>query len=470
MGANHGGQTMKKNFVLIIGCLLLLTNCSENIPTQDVALDQLNNLYKEGYNVNELALRLGCTVQNVVDILQMKESIDDPLCLAIDSIYKLDKDEDIMPVNKIGKSACECLWQIYTKAQNLPLTAQYTNVGVSSVGNALTRRKALNYEDSIKVLVAYINDVNELDTIPTHIDITPYFYNNNEGIGNIKIPRDYTLMYKGFPDEQKLRLSYYIWQAEQFELKANANLEKSINNRITNRVSNSVADFVNDDVDSYVNTAKCFFKDDIETNKFYYDKFKKRLDEKQLRADIREEIVNFCVSINCSRILAVNEVLGYNENVDNLSIAQKMALNRTMTRMEGLQTALNNKKAEFGNETLVNGAMLLPLILNPETGTGAAVAVGGTRLSATALAKSLPALGKSLFAYIGFDSLYKNLYKALTGDELDSSKAIKKLQKSMDKELNMQLKKQVNAHGSYKLMLDQNTKQYYNNIRKDLGL
>lgn len=457
---------MKKIFVLIIGCLLLFANCSEKMSSQDVALSQLNDLYKEGYNVNELALRLGCTEKNVVDILQMKENIDDPLCWAIDSIYKLDKNEDIMPVNKIGKSASECLWQIYTKAKNLPLTAQYINVGVSSVGNALTRRKSLNYEDSIKVLVAYINDVNELDTIPTHIDITPYFYNNNEGIGNIKIPRDYTLMYNGFSDEQKLRLSYYIWQAEQFELKANANLEKSINERITNRVSNSVADFVNDDIDSYVNTAKCFFKDNIETKKFYYDKFKKRLDERQLQTDIREEIANYCVSINCSRILAVNEVLGYNENVDNLSIAQKVTLNRIMTRMEGLQTALSNKKAEFGRETVVNGAMLLPLILNPGSGTAAA----GTKISATALAKSLPAMGKSMLAYIGFESLYKIMYEAYTGDELDSSKAIKKLQKSMNKDLNMQLKKQVSAHGSYKQMLDQNTKQYYDNIRKDLGL
>ena len=457
---------MKKIFVLIIGCLLLFANCSEKMSSQDVALSQLNDLYKEGYNVNELALRLGCTEKNVVDILQMKENIDDPLCWAIDSIYKLDKDEEIMPVNKIGKSASECLWQIYTKAQNLPLTAQYTNVGVSSVGNALTRRKALNYEDSIKVLVAYINDVNELDTIPTHIDVTPYFYNNNEGIGNIKIPQDYTLMYKGFSDEQKLRLSYYIWQAEQFELKANANLEKSINDRITNRVTNSIADFANDDVDSYWNTMKCLFKDDIETKKFYCDKFKKRLDEKQLQTEIREEIANYCVSINCSRILAVNEVLGYNENVDNLSIAQKVALTRIMTRMEGLQTALNNKRAELGKETLVNGAMILPLVLAPATGSAAV----GTKLSATALAKSLPAMGESMLAYIGFDSLYKNLYEALTGDELDSSKAIKKLQKSMDNELNLQLKKQVNAHGSYKLMLDQNTKQYYDNLRKDLGL
>lgn len=313
---------MKRIFVLVIGCLLLFVNCSENTSSQSKALEQLNNLYKEGYNVSELALRLRCTEKDVVDILQLKEEIDIPLCEAIDSIYKLNEDENIIPIYKLGESASECLWKLYTKAQNLPLTSQYTNVGVSAVGNALTKRRALNYEDSIKVLVAYINDMNELDTIPTHIDITPYYYNNNEGIGNIKIPRDYSLLYSGISDEQKLRLSYYIWQAEQFELKANANLEKSINSRITNYVSNSIAEFVNDDVDSYWNTLICCLKNDTEEKKFYYSKFKNRFDEKQLQANIREEIESYCVSINCSRILAVNEVLGYNENENNLSIAQ----------------------------------------------------------------------------------------------------------------------------------------------------
>ena len=178
---------MKRFFVFVMGCLLLFVNCSEDTSSQSKALEQLNNLYKEGYNVSELALRIGCTEKDVVDILQLKEEIDNPLCEAIDSIYKLNEDENIIPIYKLGKSASECLWKLYTKAQNLPLTSQYTNVGVSAVGNALTKRRALNYEDSIKVLVAYINDMNELDTIPTHIDITPYYYNNNEGIGNISI-------------------------------------------------------------------------------------------------------------------------------------------------------------------------------------------------------------------------------------------------------------------------------------------
>ena len=44
------------------------------------------------------------------------------------------------------------------------------------------------------------------------------------------------------------------------------------------------------------------------------------------------------------------------------------------------------------------------------------------------------------------------------------------MQKSMNIELNKKLKKQNNNPSSYKHLLDENTKQYYNNIRKDLGL
>ena len=121
----------------------------------------------------------------------------------------MNENEDIIPVNKLGKSASECLWNIYTKAQNLPLTSQYIDVGVSAVGNALTKRKSLEYDDSIKVLVAYINNMNNLDTIPTHINIASYYYNNNEGIENIKIPRDYSLWYKGVSSEQLIKLSYF---------------------------------------------------------------------------------------------------------------------------------------------------------------------------------------------------------------------------------------------------------------------
>lgn len=454
--------------VLLFFSLVVFSGCKEKMSEQDVAYVQLQELYRVGYNVKELSVRLNCSEQEIVDILQGKEKVDLSLCQLIDSVSKLNRDDDIIPVNKLGKSASECLWQIYTKAQNLPLTAQYTKVGVSEVGNALTKRKALDYGDSIKVLVAYIDNVNELDTIPTHINIAPYYYNNNEGIGNIKVPRDYTLLYRDASSEELLKLSYFIWQAEQFELKANANLEKSINSRITNYVSKSMTDFADKDIDSYWNSIRCLFKNDKETKKFYYDKFRDRFDEKKLQSDIREEIANYCVSINCSRVLAVNEVVGYDENVNNLSISQKIALKKAISRMEGVQVALSQKKADLGRETLVNGSLIISLIAAVLSQPEATVVGSGLTLANSWSAFS--ATGTGLLSYIGFDSLYGNLYKAVTGEELNSQVAVDKCKKKMTEELKRKMEQQVNRPGGYKYLLDENTKLYYNNLRKDLGL
>lgn len=330
------------------------------------------------------------------------------------------------------------------KGKNLPLTSQYTNVGVSEVGNALTKRKVLGYVDSLKVLVAYINNVNDLDSIPSHINVTPYYYNYNEGIRNIKVPRDYTLLYKGASDEQMLKPSYFIWQAELFELKANANLEKSINKRITDYVSQSVSDFVDKDVDSYLNAIKCLLKDENEKKQFYQDKFKERFDEKQLQSLVREEILSYCVSVNCSRILAVNEVLGYDENVNNLDIAQRVVLKKAISKMEGMQAALSQKKVEMARDAIL-------ILVQPNVA-----------------AASLPySLVEGGLAYIGYDYLFGKFYKAVVGEELDSEDAKESLRKAMGRELS---RKVINQAGDYKQNLDMNTKQYYGNLRKDLGL
>lgn len=303
-----------------------------------------------------------------------------------------------------------------------------------------------------------VNNINDLDTIPTHINVTPYYYNYNEGIGNIKVPRDYSLLYKNASDEQLLKLSYFIWQAEQFELKANAYLAKSINERITKYVSNSVSDFVNKDVDSYWNMIRCKLKDGKEKKQFYSDKFKERFNEKQLQADVREEIASYCVSINCSRILAVNEVLGYDENVNNLDIVQKVVLKKAISRMEGMQAALKQKSHEAGREAL---ALSIPLAL---------VVVAQPQSAPLLSLANATNFVEGGLAYAGYEQVFGDFYKAIVGEELDSEKAMEKMQKTMQKELTGKLIKQVNRKGAYKQMLDQNTKLYYSNLRKDLGL
>lgn len=103
-------------FVLICG-VLLFSGCGEKRPRQDVALEQLTNLYTSGYNVKELSLRLGCSEKEFVSFLQGMAKIDNSLCQPIDSLSQLNGDGDIIPVNKLNKTANECLWHIYTKAK-----------------------------------------------------------------------------------------------------------------------------------------------------------------------------------------------------------------------------------------------------------------------------------------------------------------------------------------------------------------
>lgn len=82
-------------------------------------------------------------------------------------------------------SAYDCLWEIHVNAESSYHISIYQS-GVSSVANALKKKQALNMEDSLKVMIAYINMIHDLDTIPLKINVTPYYYNYNEGIANIK--------------------------------------------------------------------------------------------------------------------------------------------------------------------------------------------------------------------------------------------------------------------------------------------
>lgn len=466
---------------LIVASTILLMSCHGEEPDAASSLQQLSQLYSEGYNVTELSYRLTVSEDDIVSYLQEKSSVDASLFQVIDSVFSLHTDGKIIPVSKVGKSASECLWQLYTKAQNLPLTSQYVNIGVSEVGNALVKRRPLEFNDSIKVLVSYIDDINGLTSVPTHLNVSPYFYNYNEGIGNIKVPRDYRSQYSGLTSEQMVKLSYFVWQAEQFELKANAELEKAINAKMINYVNSGVTQFAEDDVDSYWNRARCMFKNEEEEAAFYKNLFRKRFDMKVLQRDLQEDIRSFCISINCSRILAVNEVLGYNENVDNLSISQKMVLHNAIQNMEGLQKALNQKDAEFGQDALLVvpiAAAAVGVTIATGGGTaaagGAVAAAGGgtTAASATAWTTVVTSNIEGVLAYIGLDKTYADIYKIFTGDEYDPDKAIEEVKKNLSKgvkrNLDMQLKKQ--GANNYKKLLDDNTRQYYNNLRHDLGL
>ena len=122
--------------------------------------------------------------------------------------------------------------------------------------------------------------------------------------------------------------------------------------------------------------------------------------------------------------------------------------------MEGMQAALKQKNIEAGREGL---ALSLVVVAQPQS-------VPLLSLASAAI------FVEGGLAYAGYEQVFGEIYKAVVGEELDSEKAMEKMQKSMRKELTGKLTKQVDRKGGYKQMLDQNTKLYYSNLRKDLGL
>lgn len=461
---------MGKALVCVCALGLFFSSCGENAQDEATSRSQLQKLYVAGYNVTELSYRLGTDEASIVGYLQGKDAIDESLSATIDSVYALHDCGRIMPVNKVEKSASDCLWHLYTKAQNLPLTSQYVNVGVSEVGNAINGSRPLGYEDSIRVLVAFIDDVNGLTSAPTHINVTPYYYNYNEGIGNIKISHNYAIQDSALTSEQRLKISYFIWQAEQLELKANAALEKSIEQNTLSFANSAIGEFVYDDIDSYWNSLRCLFKDDKEAEEFYRQKFDERFDVAQLQDAVQEEIYSYCVAINCSRILAVNEVLGYDENVNNLDIAQKTRLRKMIARMEGMQRAVEQVNAAGAKDAILTAAVAGVAFV---TGGAAAPAAAGAAATTTStLGSYIVTVASDWLAYIGMDKVYADLYKYVTGSELDSAEALEQLQKNLMGEMQSSMDEQKAEQGAnyYKTLLDDNTRKYYQQLREDLGL
>lgn len=445
---------MKKiNFYTLL--LLFICGCGHDKEaiSVDTARQELQELYTIGYTTKELALRSNYSEEEIVQCIQGKE-LRESYFDKVDWIYNENKKKNLIPICRIEKSAYDCLWKIHERAQNLPIISQYTKVGVSSVANALKKKQALNMEDSLKVMIAYINMKYELDTIPLKINVAPYYYNYNEGIVNIQVPQSYVYKYKtNNLSQEKRRLQYFIWQAEMFEREANKNLESSINKKIEQYTFDLAKEFIEDDMDSWTNTVLGFFKDDQELQKFYRDKFKSSIDTKELESELRDEIMAYCISINCSRALAINEILGYNELVDNLTIAQKVQLDNFMIEMDSLNGLIRDQRIGVVKETVVSGLSLgVDLLVTNFTGPLALISSG--------------------LVYAGLEKTFDDSYEMIAGNKLNVEEKIEKLQKSIFQQLEKNIKQQIqkDRKSYYKNALDENVKQYYSNLKTNLNL
>ena len=443
----------KKNLYTLL--LLFICGCGHDKEaiSVDTARKELQELYTIGYSTKELALRSNYSEEEIVQCIQGKDLRESYLD-KVDWIYNENKKKNLIPICRIEMSAYDCLWEIHVNAQNLPIISQYTKVGVSSVANALKKKQALNMEDSLKVMIAYINMIHDLDTIPLKINVTPYYYNYNEGIANIQVPQSYIHKHAtNNLSQEKRRLQYFIWKAEMFEREANKNLESSINKKIEQYSFDLAKEFIEEDMDSWTNTVRGFFKDDQELQKFYRDKFRSSINSKELESELRDEIMAYCISINCSRALAINEILGYNELVDNLTIAQKVQLNNFMIEMNGLNGLIREQRIGVVKETVVGGLSL-----------GVDVLVGKFTGPMGLISSSL--------VYAGLEKTFDDSYGMIAGNKLNVEEKIGKLQKSIFQQLEKNIMQQIqkDKKSSYKNALDENIIQYYSNLRTNLNV
>lgn len=445
MGTNNRRKIIALGISLL--CLLFLVSCSKDKKlTQEQIQKELKELVNKGYTTKELALRTYYTEEELVACLHGEEMKDNYFD-AINRIYEHDRKERMIPVHKVGKTATECLRSVYNKSHGaLPILSQYLNVNVASVANALTGKKMLNYEDSLRVLIAYINMSNQLDTIPVKLNIAPYYYNNNEGIENIHIPQQ-SVFLKSQSTDIDNKQAYYVWQAEQFELEANKKLEQSINYKIKEFADKLARDFIEDDIENLIGELITVFKDDAETKEYYIEKFKKRFDLSGLSANIKDEIISYCVSINCSRILTINEILGYNQLTNNLSVAQKTQLDSFAVSMEKVNALIGNRQIDHA-KTLTSAAVSL------------LTTTGGGWFSVASLPLNVT-LGKEMADLID---------KQIRGEEsIDVDKQIQEFQELIYLQIKDGIETQL-QHDNYKIALDQDTRDYYRKVKLHLNL
>ena len=443
---------MKKLYYIIL--LTFCFGCSSKHQynfTEDDIKNKLQELYVDGYSTKELSLRTYYTEEQIINSLQGKQNLPDTYYDRIEKLYQLNKEEEIIPIYKLQKTSSECLWNIYIQTQNSLLLSQYTNIGISQVVNALTLRYPLSDIDSIRALIAYVNMQYDIGTIPNKIIASPYFhqYSKENGIMNIKVPQtSYTIN-----NQDKNKLTYYLWQAEQFELAANKQLKNSLQQKIKQYATLISKHFVENDIDSYINDILNLFKDKEEVAQFYREKLKEKLNLSSIESELKNEILSYCVSINSSRILLVNDLLNSNTAINNLPIADSLKLHDFVIKTENLNRLISNRRIDFIKNTSVDvtGTTL--------TTIGTMIPSGGSGFIMGILAwEGLSKIADDI------DSMFRSQSDIHINEQMDTLKI--KIRKQIEQSLSNQTIKDTNILN----LLNENSHLFYNQIRQEFNI
>ena len=190
--------------IVIVLIANIFTSCEKN--TSDEINKSLKELIDIGYSVQELSLRTEYTEDELINAYLYDNDVlsDSTKNAKIQLIQELNRKEKIIPINKLNVTAYDGIWQIYTKAQNLPRVSLYTGIGVSKVACALMKRKPLVEYDSIRALVGYVNMMYDLEDMPPSID---KYYTKTTTIKDLAVPVTFRPNYS---NKIKLKIDYYI--------------------------------------------------------------------------------------------------------------------------------------------------------------------------------------------------------------------------------------------------------------------
>ena len=183
--------------LIIVTSILIFSSCNggeEGVNEVNITLKELIDV---GYSVQELSLRTEYTEDELIDAYLYDDNTlsDSSKNAKILMIKDLNQEKKIIPINKLNISAYDGLWQVYTKAQNLPRVSLYTGIGVSKVACALMKRKPLVGHDSIRAMVGYVNMMYDLADMPPSID---QYYEKTTTIKDLTVPATFRSNFSNF--------------------------------------------------------------------------------------------------------------------------------------------------------------------------------------------------------------------------------------------------------------------------------
>lgn len=207
------------------------------------------------------------------------------------------------------------------------------------------------------------------------------------------------------------------------------------------------------DIDSYINDILNLFKDKEEVAQFYREKLKEKLNLSSIESELKDEILSYCVSINSSRILLVNDLLNSNTAINNLPIADSLKLHDFVIKTENLNRLISNRRIDFIKNTSVDvtGTTL--------TTIGTMIPSGGSGFIMGILAwEGLSKIADDI------DSMFRSQSDIHINEQMDTLKI--KIRKQIEQSLSNQTIKDTNILN----LLNENSHLFYNQIRQEFNI